>query len=78
MVQRLPDSYTEKQMNYALKKFAGDGNSMEIARSVGYSPAVAKSPKQKIESKGGYKNAMIEILKKSDKDRKSTRLNSSH
>lgn len=59
--------YTEKQMNYALKKFSGEaGNSMQIARSVGYSDAVAKSPKQKIESKTGYKNAMLEILRKSD------------
>lgn len=66
MVQIPKQGSTSRQKNYALKAFAGGKSKQEIALDCGYSPAVSKSVKQKIESSKGYKNAMIEILKDSD------------
>jgi hypothetical protein len=67
MVRIKEGGSTLRQKNYALKSFAGDGRSKKaIALDCGYPPNVANSVVSKIESKQGYKNAMVEILQESD------------
>lgn len=60
---------TLKQYAYATKKLnGGEGaaSKKDIARSVGYSPAVANNVANKIESTEGYHNAVIELAHESN------------
>jgi len=58
---------TIKQMAYAQKLFNGQGKSKkEIARSVGYSPAIANNTERKIEKSEGFYNAMAKLALESN------------
>ena len=57
---------TLQQQKYALDNFAGGKTKQEIALNCGYAPSVARNAKNKIESTKGYKNAILDILEKSD------------
>lgn len=51
-----------RQTAYARRVWSGQGNSKkQIARDVGYSPAVANSAISKIESRPGFNNAMARL-----------------
>lgn len=53
---------TPRQTAYAKRVWAGQGISKkEIALNVGYSKAVASSPKSKIEDKKGFNNAFAKL-----------------
>lgn len=58
---------TIKQVAYARKLFNGDGKSKkDIARSVGYSPAIANNALAKIENTEGFHNAMEKLAVESN------------
>lgn len=58
---------TLKQTMYAKRVWSADGQTRTaIARDVGYSPAVANSPKQKIEDHRGFNNAMSALALESN------------
>ncbi len=58
---------TVKQYAYAMRKLNGQGDTkMDMARSVGYSPTVARNISTKIEKTEGYHNAVIELATKSN------------
>src|SRR3989304_5613519 len=67
MVQVSRHDSTSKQEAYARRVWGSKGKSKyDIAIDVGYSPSVARSPKQKIESKQGFRNAISILAEKSD------------
>lgn len=56
-----------KQVAYARRLFNGDGKTKkDIARSVGYSPAMANNAFAKIESSEGFHNAMQKLAMESN------------
>lgn len=58
---------TLKQTAYARRIWSADGeNRKHIALDVGYSPSIADSPKQKIESTKGFNNAMTKLAMESN------------
>jgi len=58
---------TLKQVAYARRLFSGDGKTKkDIARSVGYSPAMAANAFRKIENSEGFHNAMIKLAGESN------------
>jgi hypothetical protein len=66
-MKRPANGSTPRQYAYANKLLNGDGLSKkDIARSVGFSPSLARNPKQKIESTEGFHNAIIELATKSN------------
>jgi hypothetical protein len=68
MVKILKTDSTGKQYEYAMKSFARGANTSkkQVALSVGYKPSVANSVVSKIESKQGYKNAVVQLAAKSN------------
>lgn len=62
-----PGRSSQKQWAYAQNKLAGRASTKhELALLSGFSPATAKKVKEKIESKQGYKNAMVELARQSN------------
>lgn len=60
---------TRMQEAYARRVYSGGGkkeSKYDIAIDVGYSPSVARSPKQKIESTQGFKNVIAILAEQSD------------
>lgn len=67
MVRIPPNGSSIRQANYAKRLWSGDGmDRAQIAREVGYSEAVARSPRQKIETKLGFHNEMVRLAKDSN------------
>jgi len=61
-MKRPKNGSTVKQFAYANRLINGEGLSRkDIARSVGFSPSVARNPSQKIEKSEGFHNAMIKL-----------------
>ncbi len=66
-MKRSKNGSTIKQVAYARKIFNGDGKSKkDIARSVGYSLAVANNAQAKIEDTEGFINAMQKLAQESN------------
>lgn len=66
MPGRNPKGSTIRQMAYARRVFNGDGASKkQVALEVGYGPNVANSVVSKIESKGGFQNAIALLARDS-------------
>ena len=58
---------TMRQVAYARRVWGGkDQNKRQVALDVGYSPAVAASPKSKIEDHRGFNNAMALLASESN------------
>ncbi len=67
MVQINKNGSTIKQAAYARKIWNADGiDRQHIALEVGYSKAVARSPRQKIENSKGYHNEVLRLAKDSN------------